>query len=151
MMGEIKSFRDLVVWQKSVGLVVEVYAVTGQFPKEEIYGLTSQMRRCAVSVPSNIAEGYGRNTTSDYIRFLRMAIGSLFELMTQIVIAVKLDFATEEDLRKIEIAGDEIEKMLISLSRKLDVRRQEAGVNGEVRPLVEGFYFNFEEFEIYMN
>jgi len=76
----MKTYRDLLVWQKAMTLVTEVYRKTKTFPREEVYGLTSQVRRSAVSIPSNIAEGYGRNSTSDYIRFLQIASGSLYEL-----------------------------------------------------------------------
>ena len=71
----MKTYRDLVVWQKSMALVTEVYEISKKFPKEELYGLTSQIRRCAISLPSNIAEGYGRSSTNDYIHFLRIASG----------------------------------------------------------------------------
>ena len=83
----IKSYRDLFVWQKAMELVTAVYAIPKVFPKEEQYGLTAQIRRSAVSVPSNIAEGYGRNSTLDYTRFLQIARGSLYELQTQLEIA----------------------------------------------------------------
>src|SRR5215216_3360360 len=95
MMSEIKSYRDLIVWQKSISLVKGVYVVSQSFPKEEQYGLTNQMRRCAVSIPSNIAEGYGRNSTGDYKRFLQVAVGSLYELQTQIEIAFNLDYISK--------------------------------------------------------
>jgi four helix bundle protein len=85
--GVIKTFRDLIVWQKSMVVVTDVYRITGRFPREEMFGLTSQMRRCAVSIPSNIAEGYGRQATGDYICFLQIALGSLYELQTQLEIA----------------------------------------------------------------
>jgi len=86
-MSNIKSYRDLIVWQKSVDLVKNIYLCTQTFPKEEQYGLTNQMRRCAVSIPSNIAEGYGRNSTGDYKRFLHISLGSLYELQTQVEIS----------------------------------------------------------------
>ncbi|MGE0375522.1 MAG: four helix bundle protein [Planctomycetaceae bacterium] len=79
-MSQINSYRDLLVWQKSMLLVKQVYRITLTFPREEVYGLTSQMRRAAVSIPSNIAEGHGRHESKDFVRFLRIAIGSLFEL-----------------------------------------------------------------------
>jgi len=79
----IKSYRDLFVWQKAMELVTAVYTITKDFPKEELYGLTAQIRRSAVSVPSNIAEGYGRKSTLEYIRLLQIACGSLYELQTQ--------------------------------------------------------------------
>ena len=77
-MGDIKSFRDLVAWKKGMSLVLEVYKQTQTFPQHEIYGLTSQMRRASVSIPSNVAEGWGRGQTGDYLRFLRTSRGSLF-------------------------------------------------------------------------
>ncbi len=99
----IKSFRDLEVWQYGIRLVKKIYLVTAKFPKEETYGLTSQMRRSAVSIPSNIAEGKGRQTRNEYIRFLYIASGSIAELETQIVIAKELsyiDIKMEEELIK---------------------------------------------------
>ncbi len=80
--SQIRSYRDLRVWQAAMELVTEVYQISKAFPRDELYALTSQLRRCAVSIPSNVAEGYGRNSTSDYVRFLRMAMGSLYELQT---------------------------------------------------------------------
>jgi len=85
----MNSYRDLIVWQKSIELVIEIYHLTDLFPKSEIYGLTSQMRRCAVSIPSNIAEGYSRKHRQEYIHFIRIALSSGAELETQIVIAKK--------------------------------------------------------------
>jgi|SRR5271157_444356 len=86
----LRSYRELIAWQKSVDLVTEIYSVTKGFPRDEIYGLTSQLRRSAVSVPTNIAEGQGRATKGEFIQFLCYARGSLFELETQIVIAEKI-------------------------------------------------------------
>jgi four helix bundle protein len=88
----MRSYKELIVWQKSITLVTEVYAHTKDFPREEIYGLTSQLRRSAVSIPSNIAEGQGRATKGEFVQFLCHARGSLFELETQIVIAAKLGY-----------------------------------------------------------
>ena len=82
-MAAVNSYRDLLVWQKSMSVVTEIYAIAQGFPSSEIYALTSQIRRSAISIPSNIAEGYGRNSTGDYKRFLQIAAGSLFELQTQ--------------------------------------------------------------------
>ena len=76
----MRTYRDLQVWQKSMNLVTEIYRITKGFPKDETYGITSQMRRCAVSIPSNMAEGYGRNSTNEYIHFLRISMGFLYEL-----------------------------------------------------------------------
>ena len=88
----IKSYKDLFIWQKSMVLVTGIYTITKTFPASEIYGLTSQLRRSAVSIPSNIAEGYGRNSTNDYKRFLQIAVGSLYELQTQVEIACNLKY-----------------------------------------------------------
>jgi len=87
-MGEIKTYRDLIAWQKAMELVKTIYRVTVKMPESERFGLTIQMRRAAVSIPSNIAEGYARQTTSDYVKFLRTARGSLAELSTQVELAV---------------------------------------------------------------
>jgi four helix bundle protein len=86
----LRGYRELIAWQKSVELVTEIYSITKEFPRDEIYGLTSQLRRSAVSVPSNIAEGQGRATKGEFIQFLGHARGSLFELETQIVIRRKI-------------------------------------------------------------
>ena len=88
----ILSYRDLNVWQNGMDLVEDVYKITANFPKEEKYGLTSQLRRCSVSIPSNIAEGFMRKSTKEYIQFLYISLGSLGELDTQMEIAVRLSF-----------------------------------------------------------
>jgi four helix bundle protein len=116
---KIRTFRDLLIWQKLIKLVTQIYEVTKIFPKEEAFGLTSQMRRCAVSIPSNIAEGHGRNSTRDYLRFLQIATGSLYELQTQLVIANNLSFFSEEAFISLEENAREIERMLSSFVRKL--------------------------------
>jgi four helix bundle protein len=116
----VRTYRDLVVWQKATALVTEVYKTTGNFPQNEIYGLVGQMRRCAVSIPSNIAEGYGRNSVSDYIRFLRIAAGSLYELQTQLDISLNLQYFKDEIFRGLFESSREVERMLSSLIRKLD-------------------------------
>lgn len=115
----MKSYRDLIVWQKSVSMVTLVYTLLKRFPNEEKFGLTSQLKRSAVSVPSNIAEGYGRNYTKDYCRFLQIARGSLFEMQTQLEISVNLKFVSAKDLEDIKCLSIEIEKMLNSLINKL--------------------------------
>jgi len=113
----MESFRDLIVWQKGMMMVKNIYDKTRGFPKEEIFGLRMQLRRCAVSVPSNIAEGYGRQHTSEYVRFLQIARGSLFELVTQLEMSVSLNYLDEvEDIIK---ECDEIAKMLNGLISKL--------------------------------
>jgi len=89
-MSTIKSYQDLIAWQKAMDLTVAVYRATASFPREEIYGLTSQLRRAATSIPSNIAEGQGRNSTGEFLQFLGHARGSLFEVETQLLVASKL-------------------------------------------------------------
>jgi four helix bundle protein len=116
----MKTYRDLLVWQKSMVLVTKIYKLSKSFPKDEAYGLTSQMRRCAVSIPSNIAEGYGRNSTNDYIRFLYIATGSLYELQTQLEISLNLQYLDKTDFDRLYESSREIERMLSSLTRKLN-------------------------------
>ena len=115
----IKSYRDLIVWQKSMNLVEMIYKLVNQFPKNEEYCLSSQIRRCAISIPSNIAEGYGRKYTAEYKRFLTIARGSLFELQTQVQIAKRLDYINDKLNDSSEKLVLEIEKMLNSLIKKL--------------------------------
>jgi four helix bundle protein len=124
-MTQIKTFRDLVIWQKSMTLVTEIYKITKTFPNDETYCLTGQMRRCAISIPSNIAEGYGRNTTNDYIRFLRVAISSLYELQTQLEISLNLKYLDGKIFQRYSEAAREIERMLSSLMRKLENKDKE--------------------------
>ena len=92
----IKSHKDLNVWKESMDLVEDIYSISKNFPKEEMYGLTSQMRRCAVSVPSNIAEGAGRKGAKEFARFLHISLGSLSELETQFEIAIRLKYVPNE-------------------------------------------------------
>ena len=117
---KIKTFRDLLVWQKSIEFVTSTYINSRSFPKDEIFGLTQQLRRAVVSIPSNIAEGYGRKSTKDYIRFLQIAIGSLFEVQTQLQIALNLEYLKEEDSQNLFESSREIERMLSSLIKKLN-------------------------------
>ncbi len=118
----VHSYKDLDVWKKSMRLVTDVCELTKSFPREELYGLTSQVRRSAVSVPSNIAEGRGKRSTGDFIRYLNIAYGSLAELETQILIAENLQYTTEKTtLGFIEKIG-EINRMLNGMISKLDKR-----------------------------
>ena len=114
-----QSFRDLAVWQRSVALTVAVYKLTSVFPDTEKFGLTNQMRRAAVSVASNIAEGYGRSTKGEYILFLGHARGSNSELETQIVIAKELGFGSAEQLGKSETLCNEVGRMLCAVMKSL--------------------------------
>lgn len=114
------SYKDLIVWQRSMELVIAVYELTEQFPQEEIYGLTSQMRRSAVSIPSNIAEGRFRGTKKDYLQFLRISYGSGAELETQIEIAKRLPNLKNLDYLKVDILLEEVMKMLNVMIRKFN-------------------------------
>ena len=116
----MKSYRDLIVWQKSMSLVTLIYKLVVQFPENEKYALTSQIKRSSISIPSNIAEGYGRNYRKYYSRFLQIARGSLFENQTQLEIAINLDFLKEIELQEIKELSLEVEKMLNSLIKKLE-------------------------------
>lgn len=97
----MKNYRELIVWQKSMALVTVVYYDSASFPVKETYSLINQIRRSAISVPSNIAEGFGRNHTKEYIRFLEISRGSLYELQTQLEIAFNLKFIPQEDFEQI--------------------------------------------------
>jgi len=113
----VKSYRDLLVWQRSIELSVAVYRLTSGFPREEVYGLTGQLRRAAVSVASNIAEGYGRGSKGEYKNFLGIARGSVLEIQTQLVIAEKLGFAVGEQAGTAALLAEETGKMLWSMLR----------------------------------
>lgn len=115
----VKSYKELHVWNKAMQLSLSVYRATALFPREELYGLTSQVRRAAVSIPSNIAEGYGRNTRKDYKQFLAIARGPTLELQTQLLIALDLGYWDQATHRQLEDLSNEVSKMLHSLLRKL--------------------------------
>lgn len=112
---EVRSFRDLGVWQKSIQMSVAVYRLTREFPREELYGLTSQMRRATVSVASNIAEGHGRLNTNEYRQFLGVARGSNFELQTQLEVAKALQMGDSRALGEVENLSHEIGKMIFGI------------------------------------
>ncbi len=116
---EQAAFRKLLMWQRAVGLTTALYRCTESFPKAEIYAMTSQMRRAAVSIPSNIAEGYGRNTRRDYARFLGIARGSTMELLTQIVVAQNLAFGDPQQLTALESRLNELGRMLSAAIKRL--------------------------------
>ena len=107
-----QDFHDLVVWKKAIDLTVCIYKLTQSFPKEEMYGLTSQMRRASVSVASNIAEGRGRLNPAEFRQFLGLAQGSVFELKTQLLVAQKLGMANGNSLEEADHLSDEVSKML---------------------------------------
>ncbi|MBN2376079.1 MAG: four helix bundle protein [Sedimentisphaerales bacterium] len=115
----LQSYRDLIVWQKSIDLVVSVYQLAKKFPDVEKYGLTSQIRRAASSIPANIAEGYGRTHRGDYLRHLSFAKGSLYELETHLVIAVRLNYIDREEIKNIWDLAQGVGKMLNKLMKSL--------------------------------
>jgi len=121
----LQSYRELIVWQKAMKLVKYVYELTAKFPKEELYGLTLQIRKASVSVPSNIAEGQGRNSTKQFLQHLSIAYGSLMETETQGLIAEMLNYITTEEttllLEKSAEVGRLINGLVNSLERKLSV------------------------------
>ena len=119
----LKNYKDLKVWQKSYELCLKIYRLTAKFPKEERYGLTSQIRRAAVSIPSNIAEGYGRKTTPDYLRFLYIAYGSICELETQLLLSGDLNYVNQEYLESLKDGTGEVERMLKALIKSLENKR----------------------------
>jgi four helix bundle protein len=116
------AHSDLKVWQLSMDLVETIYVLTARFPREEMYGLTQQMRRAAVSIPSNIAEGYGREQPGYIVQFLRVAMGSARELETQIKLANRLAFATPGEAERARDQCEQVGKMLRSLIRSVEVR-----------------------------
>ena len=114
-----RHYKELLVWQKGMLLAKLVYQLTQKFPAEERYGLTSQLRRAAISVPSNIAEGQARRGTNEFLQFLSVAEGSLAELDTQLSLSVELGFAQQADVEPALKEIDELQKMLVALKRKL--------------------------------
>jgi four helix bundle protein len=114
-----KNYRDLIAWQKAMDLVEVVYKVTGLFPKDEIYGLTNQLRRAVVSIPSNIAEGQGRSSSNDFRRFLAISHGSLREAETQILIAKRLNYLTESQSERLMALAGEVGRLINGLSHSL--------------------------------
>jgi four helix bundle protein len=118
----LRSFKELKVWEKAYQLCLKIYSVTRDFPPEERYGLTSQMRRSAISVPSNIAEGYGRKGTLEYIRSLYIAYGSNCELETQTLLSRDLGYIQEEEMPGVIDSIAEVERMLKSLIRSLETK-----------------------------
>lgn len=117
-MSKLNSYKELIVWQKSMVLVKDIYLITAQFPDDERFGLTAQMRRSSVSIPSNIAEGWGRFSKKNYIQFLKISRGSLFELETQLLITKELNYIKETEKQEGIII--EISKMLNSLIKKIE-------------------------------
>ncbi len=118
-MTYIKSYKELIVWQKSILLVKEIFLLTNKFPKSELYGIISQMRRAAIAIPSNIAEGYGRKSSKEYAQFYSISYGSALELETQLIIAKDLNFADDKGFEKANQLLDEVLRMLNSMTSKM--------------------------------
>lgn len=125
------NYKELVVWQKAMTLTEEVYRIVRYLPKEELFGLSEQMRRAAVSVPSNIAEGQGRNTDGDFNRFLLISRGSLMELETQLELCKRLNYIPEKDLKTAFSLCVEIDKMLSAMIIKYSLRKKPRALNSE--------------------
>ena len=117
----MNKFKDLLVWQKAIDLTEFVYLLTNQFPSEEKFGLTSQIRRCVVSVPSNIAEGAGRNSKNEFRHFLSIALGSSYELETQLILANRFNYILKEKLEEGLAKLDEVQRMITGLQKSLSV------------------------------
>lgn len=115
----MNRFKELLVWQKSVELTTDIYKLTEQFPKEEKYGLISQITRSAISIPSNIAEGAGRNSKNEFNQFLGISIGSSFELETQLIVAKNLGYISEFQLEQLNTQLETIQNMLFKLQKSL--------------------------------
>jgi len=118
----MSHFRKILVWQKSITLVTKIYKATSTFPKEEMFGLTSQIRRSSVSIPSNIAEGSGRESDKELLRFLNISVGSLFEMQTQLEIAKNISYLKEYDFNNLYEDSREVERMLVSFIKKIKDR-----------------------------
>ncbi len=115
----IRDFKDLIVWQKAMELVVEVYILVKKLPKEELFALSDQIRRAAISIPSNIAEGQGRNSTKEYIHFLAIAKGSKAELETQLLLCVKINYLEDSEIETVINLIHEVGKMINALQKSL--------------------------------
>ena len=116
---KIQYYKDLIVWQRAMQLVKEIYDITKKLPKEELYGLSNQMRRAAVSIPSNIAEGHVRSGRKEFAQYLSIATGSRAELQTQLLICVEIGYLSESDIQNAMSLSEEVARMLASLIQKL--------------------------------
>lgn len=119
MSGKVNSYKDLVAWQKSIALVTDIYGLTKKFPADEKFGIVSQLNRAAVSVPANIAEGWGRELSKNYLQFLRVSRGSLMELETMILISRNLAFISENDFIETNKKTEEVGKILQGLIKSI--------------------------------
>ncbi len=123
MEGKISTYKDLIVWQKSIQLVTEIYALTKTFPTDERFGIVAQINRAVISIPSNIAEGWGRELSKNYLQFLRVSRGSLMEVETMILISKNLNYINEKDFiemnKKIEEVGKILQGLIKSVQQKI--------------------------------
>jgi four helix bundle protein len=119
---KVESYRDLKVWQVGMEIAEQCYRLTCAFPKEEIFGMTSQIRRAASAIPANIAEGYGRHRAGEYLQFLRIAIGSLKELETHLLLSARVDLANNDAVAALLQRCDEEGRMLLALTRSVESR-----------------------------
>lgn len=119
---QVKNHRDLITWQKGIKLVAAIYQVTKSFPREETYGLTSQMRRSAVPIPANVAEGQGRRTPGEFIQFLGVARGSLYELDTHLEIAICLNYILSESAQQLQLQIQEVTRLVNGLLHSLEAK-----------------------------
>ncbi len=121
-MNKLKSYKELLVWQKAIDISLEVYVLSRSFPKEEAFGLTNQIRRASNSISLNIAEGYSRNSAKSYLNFLNIAQGSLLELESGLILAERLQFLNAENFKKLYNLITEESKMLSSIMRKIEIK-----------------------------
>lgn len=121
-MSTVNSYRDLRVWQAGMDLVEQVYRLTQNFPKQEMYGLSSQIQRAAVSLPSNIAEGHARDSTKEFLHYLSIALGSVAELETQLILAERLTYLDRKNLEIVLLKTDEVGRMLRGMQRTLKAK-----------------------------
>jgi len=120
----VNDYRELEIWKRGISLVEDIYAITKSFPKEETYGLTGQIRRSAVSIPSNIAEGFARSNNNEYRQFLYYSLGSCSEATTQVIIASRLKYVTEKQADELADKLNVLSKMIMSLIKKLKISNQ---------------------------
>ncbi|HEY6109093.1 MAG TPA: four helix bundle protein [Gemmatimonadales bacterium] len=123
----VRSYRDLLVWQRSLDIALRIYDATAPFPRSELYGLVAQMRRAAVSIPSNIAEGHGRHHLGEYLHHLSIANGSLMELETQVIVSSRRRYLSEKEVRALLASCAEVGRMLAGLTRALSRGRAASG------------------------
>ena len=120
----MKTHKDLDVWKKAVDFVIDIYKITKMFPKDELYGITNQIRRAAVSIPSNIAEGAGRASDKEFVQFLNIALGSISEVDTQLLICLKLDYINQENYNRLGNEITNIRKMILGLRKFLYAKKR---------------------------